>query len=143
MTIPAVKLIPVVPPTLAPVPAVHSHNQRSPHPPSTPADLRWSRVEEYFRSRELRPNTHKSYERAFRAFLNWTDKGWQDITARDMDRYKEHLKALPSERGGKRSPATINLALAALQSLFKWLCSRDYIAKDPMLLIEMPKPDPV
>ncbi|NJN38849.1 MAG: tyrosine-type recombinase/integrase, partial [Acaryochloridaceae cyanobacterium CSU_3_4] len=111
--------------------------------PSPPADLRWSRVEEFFRSRELRPNTRKSYERAFKAFLGWTDKGWQDLTARDIDRYKEYLKALPSARGGKRSTATINLSLSAIQSLFKWLCARDYIGKDPMGLIEKPKPDPV
>ncbi|NJK30563.1 MAG: tyrosine-type recombinase/integrase [Acaryochloris sp. RU_4_1] len=146
MAIPTVKLISVTPPTIPKTSDKRSRKTgRSPSPlsPSAPADLRWSRVEEFFCSRELRPNTRKSYERAFRAFLNWTDKGSQDITARDIDRYKEYLKALPSERGGQRSPATINLALAALQSLFKWLCSRDYIAKDPMLLIEMLKPDPV
>jgi integrase/recombinase XerD len=124
MAIPAVKLIPV--PTIAPVPDVRtpgatlSHGaKQSPQTQSSPADLRWSRVEGFFRSRELRPNTHKSYEREFKAFLGWTEKGWQDITARDLDRYKEYLKALPSGRGGKRSTATINLSLSALQSLFK------------------------
>jgi integrase/recombinase XerD len=110
---------------------------------SSPADLRWSRVEEYLRSRELRPNTRKAYEREFRVFLDWTAKGWQDITARDLDRYKEYLKEQPSKRGGKRSAATINLSLSALQSIFKWLCARDYITKDPMVLIEKPKSDPI
>ncbi|NJM68696.1 MAG: tyrosine-type recombinase/integrase [Acaryochloris sp. RU_4_1] len=153
MAIPTVKLISVATPKIPEASAGRSAlPSRSIAPYSSPpTDLRWSRVEEFFRSRELRPNTHKSYKRAFRAFLSWTDKGWQDITARDIDRYKEYLKALPSERGGQRcsksglrpSPATINLALSALQSLFKWLCARDYIAKDPMLLLEMPKPDPV
>lgn len=142
MAIPAVKLIPV--PAIFPVPAVRSQGaKQSPQSQSALADLRWSRVEEFFRSRELRPNTHKSYEREFKAFLGWTEKGWQDITARDLDRYKEYLKALPSGRGGKRSTATINLSLSALQSLFKWLCARDYIDKDPMILIEKPKADPV
>jgi integrase/recombinase XerD len=140
MAIPAVKLIPV--PVIAPVPATQSHGAKK-SPPSVLADLRWSRVEEFFRSRELRPNTHKSYEREFKAFLGWTEKGWQDITARDLDRYKEDIKALPSGRGGKRSTATINLSLSALQSLFKWLCARDYIDKDPMMQIEKPKADPV
>jgi integrase/recombinase XerD len=142
MTVPAVKLIPVL--AIAPVPAIQSHGEkRSPQPQLTLADLRWSRVEEFLRSRELRPNTRKAYEREFKAFLDWTDKGWQDITARDIDRYKMHLKSLPSKRGGQRKAATINLSLSALQSIFKWLCARDYIGKDPMLLIEKPKSDPI
>jgi integrase/recombinase XerD len=142
MTVPAVKLIPVL--AIAPVPALRSHGERqSPQPPLTPADFRWSRVEEFLRSRELRPNTRKAYEREFRAFLDWTEKGWQDITARDIDRYKMHLKSLPSKRGGQRKAATINLSLSALQSIFKWLCARDYIGKDPMMLIEKPKSDPI
>lgn len=142
MSVPAVKLIPV--PAIAPVSAIQSQGeQRSPQPQLTPADLRWSRVEEFLRSRELRPNTRKAYEREFRAFLDWTEKGWQDITVRDIDRYKMHLKNLPSKRGGERKAATINLSLSALQSLFKWLCARDYIGKDPMMLIEKPKSDPI
>jgi integrase/recombinase XerD len=140
MTVPAVKLIPVL--AIAPVPAIQSQDERR-SPQLTPADLRWSRVEEFLRSRELRPNTRKAYEREFKAFLDWTEKGWQDITARDIDRYKMHLKSLPSKRGGERKAATINRSLSALQSIFKWLCARDYIGKDPMMLIEKPKSDPI
>jgi integrase/recombinase XerD len=140
MAIPAVKVISVATLTSPLLPAVQS---ALPLQRKSPADMRWARVEEYLRSRELRPNTRKCYEREFKAFLGWTDKGWQDITVRDMDRYKEYLKDLPSGRGGKRSTATINLSLSALQSIFKWLCARDYIGKDPMMLIEKPTPDPV
>jgi integrase/recombinase XerD len=142
MTVPAVKLIPVL--AIAPVPAIQSQGEKqSQQPPLAPADLRWSRVEEFLRSRELRPNTRKAYEREFKTLLDWTEKGWQDITARDIDRYKMHLKSLPSKRGGQRKAATINLSLSALQSIFKWLCARDYIGKDPMMLIEKPKSDPI
>ncbi len=151
MTIPAVKLI------LLDSPAKALHQEYAAIPPASAqrspntsaaatqatADLRWSRVEEFLRSRELRPNTHKAYEREFKAFLDWTDKGWQDITAREIDRYKMYLKNQPSQRGGQRKAATINLSLSALQSIFKWLCARDYIGKDPMLLVEKPKADPV
>jgi integrase/recombinase XerD len=142
MTVPAVKLIPVL--EIAQVPAVRSQGVKHvPQPQLTPADLRWSRVEEFLRSRELRPNTRKAYEREFKTFLEWTEKGWQDITARDIDRYKNHIKSLPSKRGGQRKAATINLSLSALQSIFKWLCARDYIGKDPMMLVEKPKSDPI
>jgi integrase/recombinase XerD len=145
MTIPAVKLITLDLSAIAPL-ALAPDAVRSPNASATalvPADLRWSRVEEFLRSRELRPNTRKAYEREFKTFLNWTEKGWQDITARDIDRYKMHLKSLPSKRGGQRKAATINLSLSALQSIFKWLCARDYNGKDPMLLIEKPKSDPI
>jgi integrase/recombinase XerD len=141
MTVPAVKLIPVTILAIASLPSISA--TRSPQVQPAPADLRWSQVEEFLRSRELRPNTRKAYEREFKAFLDWTEKGWQDITARDIDRYKMHLKSFPSKRGGQRKAATINLSLSALQSIFKWLCARDYIGKDPMLLIEKPKSDPM
>ena len=139
MIIPAVKLIPVSTPAIAAIPSTLAKQSFQ----LTPADLRWSRVEEFLRSRELRLNTRKAYEREFSAFLAWTEKGWQDIMARDIDRYKIYLKSLPSKRGSQRKAATVNLSLSALQSIFKWLCARDYIRKDPMMLIEKPKSDPI
>jgi integrase/recombinase XerD len=141
MTIPAVKLIALDRSAIAVIPS--ANEKQSPQPQFAPADLRWSRVEEFLRSRELQPNTRKAYEREFKTFLDWTEKGWQDITVRDIDRYKRHLKREPSKRGGQRKAATINLFLSALQSIFKWLCARDYIGKDPMMLIEKPKSDPI
>jgi integrase/recombinase XerD len=114
MTIPAVKLITLDRSAIAPL-DLAANTKRSPQLQPSPADLRWSRVEEFLRSRELRPNTLKAYERELRAFLDWTAKSWQDITARDLDRYKGYLKEQPSKRGGKRSAATINLSLSALQ----------------------------
>jgi integrase/recombinase XerD len=140
MTIPAVKLVVLDSPMIAPSALAPGAKRLSkPSATQTPVDLRWSRVSEFLRSRELRPNTNKAYEREFKAFPAWTDKGWQDITARDIDRYKAHLKSAPSQRRA----ASINLSLSALQSIFKWLCARDYIGKDPMLLIEKLKPDPI
>lgn len=129
-----------------PVPKVivlEPRQARSQQRPSRSADLRSCRVEEFFRSRELAANTHKAYERELRRFLLWTDKPWQEITHRDIDRYKEHLQSSPSARGGKPTPATINRALSALQSFFKWLTAKDYIARNPTLTLEKPKADPV
>jgi hypothetical protein len=58
MAIPAVKLILVDKPMIAAVPSYSArrsqHTERS---LQTTADLRWSRVEEFLRRRELRPNT--------------------------------------------------------------------------------------
>ena len=112
-----------------------------PKPTEPPTDLRWLRVEEFLRSRELAPNTRKAYERDLRKFIEWTNKPWHSITHRDLDRYKEELKQRRSPQGKPLTPATINRQLAALGSLFKWLTARDYISKDPTLLLESLKLD--
>jgi len=111
--------------------------------PTKSADLRWARVEEFLRSRELAANTRKAYERELKRFLSWTLKGWQDVTHRDLDRYKEELRSTPTIRGGRPTAATVNRALAALQSFFKWLTAKDYIARNPALTLEKPKADPL
>ncbi|NEZ54120.1 tyrosine-type recombinase/integrase [Adonisia turfae] len=103
-------------------------------------DLSWQRVVEFLRSRELSTNTHKAYERQLQLFYAWTQKKpWHDITHRDIDRYKQHLKAQPSKRGGTLAPTTINQALATLKSFFKWLTVKDYITRNPTLTIEFLK----
>ncbi|HEY9845741.1 MAG TPA: site-specific integrase, partial [Candidatus Caenarcaniphilales bacterium] len=107
------------------------------------ADLRSIRVGEFFGSRELAANTRKAYERELQRFMLWTDKPWHDVTHRDLDRYKAYLQSSPSARGGKPSAATINRALAALQSFFKWLTAKDYITRNPTLTLEKPKADPL
>ncbi|CAA9563110.1 Mobile element protein [uncultured Synechococcales cyanobacterium] len=116
---------------------------RSQPGPAKSADLRWARVEEFFRSRELASNTHKVYARELRRFLSWTEKSWPEVTHRDIDHYKEYLQSSPSARGGKPSAATINRALSALQSFFKWLTAKDYIPRNPTLTLEKPKADPL
>jgi integrase/recombinase XerD len=104
------------------------------HPP-TIADLRQAWVNEYFNSRELAPNTRKAYEIAIAAFIQWTDKPWGDIKAKDIDRYKEELKT-------HYSAASVCQKMSALSSLFTWLCARDYIPKNPTVMMELPKVQP-
>ncbi len=111
--------------------------------PIKSADLRWARVEEFLRSRELAVNTRKAYERELKRFLSWTPKGWQDVTHRDLDRYKDYLRSTPTVRGGRPTAATVNRALAALQSFFKWLTAKDYIPRNPTLMLEKPQADPL
>jgi len=64
-------------------------HSRTPEKRDVPADLRWSRVEEFLRSCELSANTRKAYKRELQKFLSWTDKPWQDITHRNINHYKE------------------------------------------------------
>ena len=112
-------------------------------PPTT--ELGWQRVEEFLQVRELAENSKKAYERQLRQFYEWVQKPWQSITHRDIDRYKLHLKALPSKRAGFLSLATINQSLNALRSFFKWLTVKDYITRNPTLTVEplkIPPPPP-
>jgi len=109
---------------------------------SPPTELGWQRVEEFLRVRELAENSKKAYERQLRQFYEWVQKPWQSVTHRDIDRYKFHLKALPSKRGGSLSPATINQSLNALRSFFKWLTVKDYISRNPTLTLEPLKVPP-
>ena len=37
-------------------------------------DFRRTRIDEYFRSRELSANSQRAYRRAFARFSNWTDR---------------------------------------------------------------------
>ena len=111
-------------------------------PPAPPADLNWQRVEEFLRVRELAENTKKAYERQLQQFYDWVQKPWAQITHRDIDRYKQHLKELPSKRGGSLSPATINQSINSLKSYFKWLTVKDYIPRNPTLTIEQVKEPP-
>ena len=101
-----------------------------------PTEIGWQRVEEFLQVRELAENSKKAYERQLRQFYEWAQKPWQAITHRDIDRYKLHLKELPSKRGGTLSPATINQSLNALRSFFKWLTVKDYISRNPTLTVE-------
>ena len=111
-----------------------------PQPVAAPVDLAWQRVEEFLRSRELSKNTRKAYERQLQQFYGWSQrKPWRELTHRDIDRYKQHLKQLPSRRGGAISSATINQALATLKSFFKWLTVKDYIPRNPTLTVELLK----
>ena len=101
-----------------------------------PTEIGWQRVEEFLQVRELAENSKKAYERQLRQFYEWVQKPWQAVTHRDIDRYKLHLKELPSKRGGFLSPATINQSLNALRSFFKWLTVKDYISRNPTLTVE-------
>jgi integrase/recombinase XerD len=106
---------------------------------ATPVDLRWVQVEEFFCSRELAKNTRKAYERELQQFMSWTDQPWHILTVRDVDRYQQWLQTQRSPQGKALTPATLNRALSALQSFFKWLTAQGYISQNPTLTLKKPK----
>jgi integrase/recombinase XerD len=108
-----------------------------------PAPMDW--VDEFLGDREIRPNTKKAYQRQLRGFQCWCAfKHWGEIDDVDIRQYKAHLKNQPTKAGKVGlSPASINQALATLQSFFKWLATKRYIVYNPTLNVEKVPPDPI
>ena len=79
--------------------------------------------------REIRPNTknspiYGSYA-AFNAGCEF--KHWPEVDDVDIRKYKQHLRSKVTKSGKTGlSPASINQALATLQSFFKWLTTKRY-----------------
>ncbi len=96
-------------------------------------------VDRFLEDREVRPSTKKTYTRQLRQFQRWlTGKGWPDVTEQDLTRYKTHLKTTPKANSleDTLSPASINQALASIQSFFKWLTAKRLIQYNPALSLE-------
>lgn len=125
-------------PPLSPKPSVSTEPIRE--------DLRWMRVEEFLRLKALAPNSQRAYERDLKRFWQWTDKPWNEMTTRNVDRYKIHLEGLmiPDPQTGalKRqlSAESVAAAIRTLKSFFGWLKKADYITENPLLAVSIPKP---
>ncbi|MEM9947207.1 MAG: tyrosine-type recombinase/integrase [Cyanobacteria bacterium P01_D01_bin.36] len=102
-------------------------------------------VDEFLGDREIRPNTKKAYLRQLRGFQVWCEfKHWGEINEADVSRYKAHLKSKPTKSGKVGlSPASVNQAIATLQSFFKWLATKRYITYNPTLNVEKVPAAPV
>ena len=95
-------------------------------------------VDEFLGDREIRPNTKKAYLRQLRGFQVWCEfKHWGEISDSDVSRYKAYLKSKPAKSGKiGLSPASVNQAIATLQSFFKWLATKRYVTYNPTLNVE-------
>ena len=95
-------------------------------------------VDEFLCDREIRSNTKKAYLRQLRGFQIWCKfKHWDEVSDIDIRDYKAHLKDKPTKSGKVGlSAASINQAIATLQSFFKWLTTKRYVTYNPMLNIE-------
>jgi integrase/recombinase XerD len=89
---------------------------------ATPADIRWPVVQEFLRSSSLSPNSQKLYERELKRFLGWTQCRWSELQSRHLGLYKAYLMELEVAAGKTLSKNSLNSALTALKSFFRWLC---------------------
>jgi integrase/recombinase XerD len=88
----------------------------------TPSDIRWPVVQEFLRSSSLSLNSRKLYERELKRFLSWTQCRWSELQSRHLGLYKAYLMELEVATGKKLSKNSLNSALTALKSFFRWLC---------------------
>ncbi|MGB8698705.1 MAG: tyrosine-type recombinase/integrase, partial [Thermosynechococcaceae cyanobacterium] len=70
----------------------------------------------------LSPNSQKLYERELRRFLGWTQCRWADLQSRHLGQYKGYLMELEVATGKTLAKNSLNSALTALKSFFRWLC---------------------
>ena len=89
---------------------------------ATPSDIRWPVVQEFLRSSSLSSNSQKLYERELKRFLGWTQCRWSELQSRHLGLYKAYLMELEIATGKKLSKNSLNSALTALKSFFRWLC---------------------
>ena len=89
---------------------------------ATPSDIRWPLVQEFLRSSSLSSNSQKLYERELKRFLGWTQCRWSELQSRHLGLYKAYLMELEITTGKKLSKNSLNSALTALKSFFRWLC---------------------
>ena len=89
---------------------------------ATPTDIRWPLVQEFLRSSSLSSNSQKLYERELKRFLGWTQCRWSELQSRHLGLYKAYLMELEITTGKKLSKNSLNSALTALKSFFRWLC---------------------
>ncbi|XHX78501.1 MAG: tyrosine-type recombinase/integrase [Stenomitos frigidus ULC029] len=92
-------------------------------------DVRSRLIDGFLSSSSFRANTRRAYATELSKLLVWSDtqlegrtRHWQDFTARDLARYKAHVKALKTDAAGVCMTTSVNASLTAIKSFYKWLC---------------------
>ncbi len=109
---------------------------------TSPIDIRWVKVQEFLRSSNLSPNSRKLYERELKRLLGWTELHYHELRGRHLGHYKEYLmEQVQTDQGKSLSKNSINSALTAIKSFFKWLTLTypDIISTNPTVGVKFEK----
>lgn len=105
-----------------------------------PSDIRLLRVEEFLMARSLSPKTQKDYRIDLKHFLNWTDKGWAEVTPRLVAQFKAHLTRLDDETNQRvLKDASVRRILGTLKNFYGWLFRNGYVNSNPTGEVDLPK----
>jgi len=103
-------------------------------------NLREERVKEFLQARSLAPKSQKAYRQDLQSFLNWTDKGWAEVTPRQIAQFKAYL--MRQEKDVEQrvlSDATVRRILGTLKNFYGWLVRSRYVSIDPTTEVALPK----
>lgn len=93
-------------------------------------------VEEFFTAVQFSATTQKSYRIELERFLTWSQKGWSEVTPQDIIHFKRYLQdECKTRRGKSLSPSSVNQALIALKSFYKWLYRSGYLGEESGTII--------
>ena len=107
---------------------------------SEPTELSKLRVDEFLQARSLAPKSQKAYRQDLQCFLNWIDKGWAEVTPRQVAQFKAHLMRQDSETGRRSlSDATVRRILGTLKNFYGWLVRSRYVSINPTAEVDLPK----
>jgi integrase/recombinase XerD len=98
-------------------------------------DDRLALVQAFLAMSSLSANTRNTYARELKRFLDWTNLDWSQIQPMQMHRYKAHLlHTVQTQEGKPLSQRSVNVAITALRSFFKWMVAHypDRMPTNPM-----------
>lgn len=110
--------------------------------PTTLADIRSYKIEEFLNSSALAPNSRKVYERELKRFLSWTELLWGEIKPRHISQYKAYLiEEVRTDKDLPLSKSSVNSAIATLKSFFGWMVQTypDLVATNPTTGVKFEK----
>jgi len=137
------------PPSVPPIKVIPIDHSQPPTPysPRTKkraaafTDMRWLKVQEFLEGSNLDKNSKTAYERELKRWLGWTDLGWHEVKSRHLAQYKKHLSETPTTRGRARAKSSVNVAVTALRSFFRWMSTvyPDLVPTNPAAHLKMEK----
>ncbi|MBD1909041.1 MULTISPECIES: tyrosine-type recombinase/integrase [unclassified Leptolyngbya] len=127
-------------PIILPLQTVPGAGEVHPSQSLQPDQLRKLRVDEFLQARSLAPKSQKAYRQDLQYFLNWTDKGWADITPRSIAQFKGYLLRDDTQSGRRvLSDATVRRILGTLKNFYGWMVRSGYVTVDPTVEVQLPK----
>ena len=89
------------------------------------------------------PHTRRAYENAVKDFMRFTGinrpEEFRIVTRAHIIKWRDDLRARLNRRGEPWTGASIRHRLAALASLFEYLCERNAVTHNPVKGVERPK----
>lgn len=141
-SLPEIKVIPLTASSQEKSASTQFRRGRPAKVPTTLADIRWLKIEEFLNSSALAPNSRKVYERELRRFLSWTELLWSEIKSRHISHYKAYLiQEVRTDKDKPLSKSSINSAIATLKSFFGWMVQTypDLVTVNPTVGVKFEK----